>query len=133
MVERSRSRRPLDEIAKYPDPVACRSDNTPISHVQAVRELVDYSPKLIAVGACGGNGARLISALEDSHLCVAVINPCEARRFAEAIGVLARRERVDAHMLARYAHAVRRENLHNQACIIFEEFLLKKIYLAWPA
>lgn len=121
------------ELAKYPNPVVCRFDNTPGGHELAVRELVTYAPKLIAVGTCGGEGAQLISVLEANQLCVAVINPCKARKFAEAIGILSCQDRVDAPGLAPYAHAVRRENLHNQTCIIFEEFLLKQIYLAWPA
>ena len=71
--------------------------------------LLKLKPILIVVEATGGYETPLVAAVAVSGLCVAVINPRQGRDFAKAIGVLAKTDRVDAQVLARFAQAVRPE------------------------
>ena len=64
-------------------------------------------PTMIVVEATGGWELRLAAALAAAHLPVAVINPRQARAFARATGQLAKTDRLDAQLLARFAEAVR--------------------------
>jgi transposase len=61
---------------------------------------------LIVVEATGGLEAPLVGQLATAGLSVAVVNPRQARDFAKAIGVLAKTDRVDAQILARFGQAV---------------------------
>ena len=56
--------------------------------------------------ATGAYHRQLGSALGRAGLPLAKVNPRQARRFAEAIGVLAKTDRVDAAMLARMGAAL---------------------------
>ncbi len=60
----------------------------------------------IVYEATGAYHRRLESVLGQASLPLAKVNPRQARRFAEALGVLAKTDRVDAAMLARMAVAL---------------------------
>jgi transposase len=62
---------------------------------------------LIVVEATGGYETRLVLALEGAGLPVAVVNPLRVRQFAQALGILAKTDAVDARVLARFAQDVR--------------------------
>ena len=62
---------------------------------------------MIVVEATGGWESRVAAALAAASLPVAVINPRQARAFARATGHLAKTDRLDAQVLARFAEAVR--------------------------
>jgi transposase len=62
---------------------------------------------LVVLEATGGLEAPLAAALAAAGLPVAVIDPRQARRFAEATGRLAKTDRIDAEALAHFAQAVR--------------------------
>ena len=64
------------------------------------------TPTLIVMEATGGLEACVASELVMQGLPVAVINPRQARDFARACGLLAKTDRVDALMLARFARAI---------------------------
>jgi transposase len=74
---------------------------------QAVRRLIRRLKPLgcarIVLEATGGYEALLAAALYAEGLPVVVINPRWARDFARAIGQLAKSDRIDAELLARYA------------------------------
>jgi len=61
---------------------------------------------LIVVEATGGYERALVAELIDAGYHVAVINPRQARDFAKACGHLAKTDRIDAAVLARFGEAV---------------------------
>lgn len=72
-----------------------------------VARLQPLRPTMVVVEATGGWELRLAGALAGAGLPVAVINPRQARAFARATGQLAKTDRLDAQVLARFAEAVR--------------------------
>lgn len=89
--------------------VADTATDTPVTlpHTEAsIWGLVDQfqatPPALIVVEATGGLEISLVAALTSAELPVAVINPRQVRQFARAEGVLAKTDRLDARVLARF-------------------------------
>ena len=80
-------------------------DDKGISHI--VKHLVALAPTLIVMEATGGLEMRLAGELAAKSLQVAIINPRQARDFAEATGQLAKTDLVDAAILAAFARAIR--------------------------
>ena len=74
-----------------------------------LRGLLALAPTLVVVEATGGLERRLVRALGAAGLAVAVVNPRQARRFAQALGLLAKTDRIDARGLALYAERIRPE------------------------
>jgi transposase len=72
-----------------------------------VGRLAALAPALIVLEATGGIEVRLAAALAAAGLPVAVVNPRQVRAFARAIGRLAKTDRLDAEVIARFAEAVR--------------------------
>jgi transposase len=74
------------------------------------RDLVSRLPCpgscLIAVEATGGYERRLVADLVDAGHRVAVVNPRQVRNFAKGVGILAKTDRIDASVLARFAQDV---------------------------
>ena len=76
-----------------------------------VRRLVDrlrvIGPQLIVLEATGGYELLSVAALAAAVLPVVVVNPRQVRDFAKATGQLAKTDRIDADILARFADVVR--------------------------
>ena len=72
--------------------------------VERVRSL---TPTLIVLEATGGYELLAVAALAAAALPVVVVNPRQVRDFAKATGQLAKTDRVDADILARFADVVR--------------------------
>jgi transposase len=60
----------------------------------------------VVLEATGGFERPAVAALAAAGLAVAVVNPRQARDFARATGRLAKTDRIDAEILARFAEAV---------------------------
>jgi transposase len=60
----------------------------------------------IVLEATGGYERQLVAQLLDAGYHVAVVNPKRVRDFARGLGLLAKTDRIDAHVLARFAEAV---------------------------
>ena len=73
----------------------------------AVERLQALQPTLIVLEATGGLEIPLAGALAAVGLPVVVINPRQVRDFARATGQLAKTDRLDAQILARFAEAIR--------------------------
>ena len=69
--------------------------------------LAAAGPTLVVLEATGGYEAPLAAALAAAGVPLAVVNPRQVRRFAEATGRLAKTDRLDAAVLAHFADAVR--------------------------
>lgn len=72
-----------------------------------VERLQALQPTLIVLEATGGLEVPLAGALAAVGLPVVVINPRQVRDFARATGQLAKTNRLDAQILARFAEAIR--------------------------
>jgi len=72
-----------------------------------VKRLGEIRPALIVLEATGGIERGVTRALASAELPVVVINPRQVRDFAKATGQLAKTDRIDAMVLARFAQAVR--------------------------
>jgi transposase len=72
-----------------------------------VSRLVEERPMLVLVEATGGFERAAVVALAAAGLAVVVVNPRQVRDFARATGQLAKTDRIDAGVLARFAEAVR--------------------------
>lgn len=72
-----------------------------------VEQLRAVKPTLIVLEATGGIERSVVRALVAAELPVTVANPRQVRDFAKATGQLAKTDVLDAHILARFAEAVR--------------------------
>lgn len=92
----------LDENVEN-EPQSMRFENNPEGIAQLIEYMQKVQPKLIAMEATGGYERRAAKSLTDAGFPVAIVNPTRVRRFAEAIGVLAKTDKIDAIMIAKYA------------------------------
>jgi transposase len=76
-----------------------------------IRELLRQltPPDFVILEATGGLETPVASALATSGIAVAIVNPRQVRDFARATGRLAKTDRLDAEVLARFGEAVRPE------------------------
>ena len=70
------------------------------------RQLVDGLPPagtcLVVLEATGGYQRRVVAALAAAGHTVAVVNPRQVRDFARGLGILAKTDRLDARVIARF-------------------------------
>jgi transposase len=69
--------------------------------------LLEERPEVVIIEATGGFERVVVGALAAVGLPVAGVNPRQVRDFARATGSLAKTDRIDARVLARFAEAVR--------------------------
>jgi len=91
---------------------AQRFDNEAEGHSAIASALKTLGTSLVVLEATGGYEAALACALQGAGLAVAVVNPRQPRKFAEAMGYLAKTDRIDAHVLAEFGQTlIRRPDL----------------------
>jgi len=86
-----------------------QADNTVEGIEELVEKLSRTHPTLIVLEATGGLEMAAVGALGAAGLPVSVINPRQVRDFAKSIGRLAKTDKIDAMVLARFGEAVRPE------------------------
>jgi transposase len=101
----------LDVCLRWSEPES-REDVFAVAHDEAgidilVSRLVKERPMLVLLEATGGFERAAVGALAAERLPVAVVNPRQVRDFARATGRLAKTDRIDARVLARFAEAIR--------------------------
>ena len=74
-----------------------------------IARLGALAPAGIVLEPTAGLEVPVVSALAAANFRVAVVNARQVRRFAQALGTLAKTDRVDARVLARFAQAIRPE------------------------
>jgi len=62
----------------------------------------EQEPELVVVEASGGYEAAMVSELVERGLAVALVNPSRVRAFARAEGLLAKTDKIDARLIARF-------------------------------
>jgi transposase len=74
-----------------------------------VQRLAPLKPYLIVLEASGGYEALALTALGEARLPVSLVKPQAVRQFAGALGILAKTDKMDAQLLARFAETVKPE------------------------
>jgi transposase len=80
--------------------------NTPTGAQAAVHWLQNHGVETVVLEATGGCERPLVDAAAGGGLAACVINPRQVRDFARATGQLAKTDRLDALLLARYGAQV---------------------------
>jgi transposase len=90
------------ELVMAVDPTGERwtSATTPSAITAVVARVRNLAPDIIVVEATGGYERTVVAALAAAELPVAVINPRQARAFAQAVGRTAKTDAIDATVLA---------------------------------
>jgi transposase len=95
------------DIHVRPTDEAWRVSNDDAGLITLVTRLRALGPLVIVLEASGGYEIPLTAALASAALPVAVVNPRQIRAYARAVGQLAKTDRLDAHVIALFAEAVR--------------------------
>lgn len=74
---------------------------------ETLRRLSAWEPALVVVESTGGLELPLVSELCAGRIPVALVNPGRVREFAKALGLLAKTDKLDAHLLARFGEAAK--------------------------
>lgn len=85
---------------------ALRMEASPAGLAKLIARLKRAKPTLIVLEASGGYERGPMRALQQAGFAVARLNPGRVRLFARAEGTLAKTDRLDAAVLARYAQAM---------------------------
>jgi transposase len=83
--------------------------NTPVGIHAAVRRIRKYSPARVIIEATGRLEQPFVLACAAAELPIVVMNPIAIRRFAGAIGQLAKTDKIDAALIAHFGEAIRPE------------------------
>lgn len=74
---------------------------------EAIKKFKVFKPKRIVVEATGRLEHKLVFACAKHNLPIVVANPVHVRRFAQAIGQLAKTDRIDARLIARFGAVIK--------------------------
>lgn len=96
------------DVATRPDGATWTVTNDEAGIAALVARLREMKVTLVVVEATGGYEAAMVAQLALA-MPVAVVNPRQVRDFAKATGQLAKTDRLDAMVLARFADGVRPE------------------------
>jgi len=97
------------DIALHPSGQFYTIPNTEAHIRRFVRILKNYEIERIVVEASGRHEHALVQACDKAGLPIIVVNPISVRRYAQAIGVLAKTDRIDAQVIAQYAATLKPE------------------------
>lgn len=97
------------DIALHPSGQFYTIPNTEAHIRRFVRILKNYEIERIVVEASGRHEHALVQACDKADLPIIVVNPISVRRYAQAIGVLAKTDRIDAQVIAQYAATLKPE------------------------
>jgi transposase len=99
------SKRGLD-VHIHPTGEHQKFGNDPDGIARLLEWLQNRRPALVVFEATGGYEYQAAKALRTAGLRVAVVNPTRVRRFAEALGVLAKTDKIDARIIAHFASVI---------------------------
>jgi transposase len=95
------------DVHVRPDRTSFRCDTDADGLAELVRRLRPLGPRLVVMEASGGYESIVAVSLAEAGLPVAIVNPRQVRKFAEALGQLAKTDAIDAQVIAHFAEAVR--------------------------
>jgi transposase len=80
-------------------------DNDPAGIAELAAFCRQHQVELVVMEATGGYERRAFLLLWEAGMPCALTNPRNVRRYAEAMGVLEKTDRIDSRVIARFAHA----------------------------
>jgi len=83
--------------------------NDEAGHKELRKRLAKINPERIVLEPTGGYESRIVQVLLAAKLPVVVVNARQVRNFAQALGRLAKTDRIDADVLAHFGEAIRPE------------------------
>jgi len=95
------------DVYLYPIAQSFRVANSPEGLRTLRRRLAAYRVELIVIEATGKYHRLAHRHLHQNGLPVAVINPYRSRKLADALGLLAKTDRIDARLLALFGESLR--------------------------
>jgi transposase len=95
------------DVASIPEGLKFSLPNDPAGRQRFLDLLQKHGVALIALEATGGYERNLVAELLEAGHKVVVANPRQVRDFAKGLGILAKTDRIDAAVLARFADVVR--------------------------
>lgn len=102
------------DVSKNSLDVAFLPEGTPLKVDYSTKGLLELHRKLPPAGTClivveatGGYQRRLVAELLEAGHQIAVVNPRQVRDFAKGIGILAKTDKIDASVIARFAQDVK--------------------------
>jgi transposase len=90
------------DLVVFPDQQGLSVSNDPVGWAEMVEQLRGYPIAAVGVEATGGYERGVMRALLAAGLSVRQINPFRLRQFANASGVLAKSDPIDARMIASF-------------------------------
>jgi transposase len=94
--------RPEAKPERFPNTAA--GQGVLVAHLQALPP--SERPQVMVVEATGGLERGVVEALDGASMAVAVVNPRQVRDFARCLGRLAKTDRLDAQVLARFGEQI---------------------------
>ncbi len=94
------------DVAVVPDGLSWNLPHTEKGLREFVKRMKDLQVALVVVEACGHLERPLSRTLQEAGIPVSVVNPRQLRDFAKSLGRLAKTDKLDAGVLARYAQAM---------------------------
>jgi transposase len=91
------------DVHVLPSNLVFSVSRTPAGLRELIRRLRKAGVEGVAVEASGDYERAVIDALEGEGLAVQLLNPMRVRRYAEAAGILAKTDLIDARLIALYA------------------------------
>jgi transposase len=97
------------DLGFYPfaKPIRAHNDETGIETIVAALQARGVGK--VALEAIGGYARRLTAALLEAGLTVFVVNPRRIKAFRDAEGLIAKTDKLDASLIARFAHLMAHE------------------------
>lgn len=90
-------------VAVHPTGATWTSDTTARGLRALARQLAALRPQVVVLEATGGFEVPVLGALAEAEVPASLVLPARVRAFAQATGQLAKTDRLDAQLLARYA------------------------------
>jgi transposase len=94
------------EVRVHEDPESLTYTNDENEIARLIARIKKVSPSLIVVEATGGYEALIAAELQANGFPVSVVNPRHIRDFARSVGILAKTDKIDAKVIARYAATI---------------------------
>ena len=108
------------DVAVLPGEEIFREEHDSRGIAALIERLKKIAPALVVLEASGGLETGLVAELVAAGLPAAVVNPRQVRDFARATGQLAKTDKLDARMLARFGERIRPQLRKLPVCVEFQ-------------
>lgn len=95
------------DMADWPESLEDQMANDEAGHQKLISRLPASETCFVVLEATGRYEKRIVLALVDAGYFVSVVNPRQVRDFAKALGINAKTDPIDAHVIARFGFLIR--------------------------